>query len=68
MMKYQDFGGGDMTNPYCYFCTDKAGKLKSKEEVQVALSKFFLKQGVCKEEAERKSLELMHSAPAWRKK
>jgi hypothetical protein len=68
MMKYSDFGGGDMKNPYCSFCTDKQGNLLPKEQVQSNLSKFYLKQGVCKEEAERKALELMHSAPAWRKK
>jgi hypothetical protein len=68
MMRASDFGGGDMSNPYCFFCTDKAGKLLPKEQVQANLTRFYLKQGVCKEEAERKALELMHSAPAWRKK
>ena len=68
MMKPSDFGGGNMANPYCSFCTDSSGNLKSKEEVKNALMRFFLKQEVCKEEAERKALELMHSAPAWRGK
>lgn len=67
MRKQSDYGGGDLNNPYCFFCTDKSGKLLPREEVQEKLVKIFMKQGVCREEAERKAVEVMSSAPAWKK-
>jgi len=66
MRRCQDFGGGDFRNQYCVYCTDAAGKLKSREEVKAVMTRFMLKQGICKEESERRAEQMMREAPAWR--
>jgi hypothetical protein len=68
MQKYNDFGGGDMNNIYCSFCTDRAGNLKPREEVKTQMSKMYLKQGLCPEEAARRAEQNMREAPAWKVK
>ena len=68
MRKYQEFGGGDMSNSYCVHCTDAKGKLRPREEVKDNMTKYFLKSGMCQEEAVRRAEQSMREAPAWRKK
>jgi len=68
MQKYTDFGGGDMNNIYCSFCTDRKGNLKSREEVKAQIVKMYEKQGICPEEADRRAEMNMRDAPAWRAK
>ncbi|MBN2251050.1 MAG: hypothetical protein JW724_03130 [Candidatus Altiarchaeota archaeon] len=68
MRRYSDYGGGDMSNPYCVYCTDQAGKLKPRDDVREGMMRFMLKQGICRTEAERKADEAMNEAPAWKKK
>ena len=68
MHKYNDYGGGDMSNIYCVNCTDPKGKLKTKEEVKEKITKFYAKQGLCPEEAGRRAEQNMREAPAWKAK
>ena len=68
MRKYTEFGGGDMSNNYCVHCTDAKGNLRSVEEVKEKMTKYYLKSGMCAEEAERRAKLAMSEAPAWRKK
>jgi hypothetical protein len=68
MRKYTEFGGKDINNLYCVYCTDPKGKLLPREQVRDKIVKYMLKSGMCQEEAGRKADMAMNEAPAWRKK
>ena len=60
-------GGGDVNNPYCVYCTDDTGKLKSREDVREGMIVFFMKsENRSREEAEKFVDEHMRKMPAWK--
>lgn len=60
-------GGGDINNPHCVYCTDKAGKLKSREEVREGMIAFFMKsENKTREKAEKFVDQHMRKMPAWK--
>jgi hypothetical protein len=61
-----DHGGANPTNPYCQYCTDDTGTLKSKEEVRQGLINYYMQtDGLTVEQASLKADERMSSQPAW---
>lgn len=62
-----DHGGGKADNPYCKYCTDPAGNLKSKEEVREGMINFQMQQspGKTREEIEKEVDAHMAQMPAW---
>jgi hypothetical protein len=61
-----DHGGANPTNPYCQYCTDDAGTLKSKEEVRQGLINYYMQtDGLTVEQASLKADERMNKQPAW---
>ena len=56
MEKPEDFALGDVTQPYCSYCTDARGKLLPYEQ----------SQGVTAEAAKRLAQALLADMPAWR--
>jgi hypothetical protein len=60
-------GEGDINNPYCVYCTDETGKLKSREEVRKRMIGFFMKsEKRTREEAEKFVDEHMKKMTAWK--
>ena len=60
-------GGNDVENPYCDYCTDKDGKLKSREDVREGWINAAMKMhGISREEATEKVDEAMERMPAWK--
>jgi hypothetical protein len=60
-------GGKDVNNPYCVYCTDETGKLKSREEVRKGMIGFFMKsENKTREDAEKHVDEHMKKMPAWK--
>ena len=39
-----DHGGANPTNPYCQYCTDDTGTLKSREEVREGMINFYMQR------------------------
>ena len=67
MKTTEEHGGGDINNPYCKYCTDAEGKLKSMEEVREGMIQFYMKsQGKSREEAEKFVDAHMCKMPAWK--
>ena len=65
----KDHGGKDTNNPYCVYCTDEAGKLKSRQEVREGMIRFYMSQmAKSREEAEKSVDEHMKNLPAWKDK
>jgi hypothetical protein len=63
----KDHGGGDMSNPYCLYCTDETGKLKSRAEIREGMINLYMtRMGKPKEEAEKFVDEQMKELPAWK--
>jgi hypothetical protein len=60
-------GGKDVNNPYCIYCTDETGKLKSREQVREGMIGFFMKsENKTREDAEKHVDEHMKKMPAWK--
>jgi catechol 2,3-dioxygenase-like lactoylglutathione lyase family enzyme len=60
-------GGGIESNPYCAYCCDVNGELKSRKDVRDSMVKFYMNErGVGLKEAEKKVDELMKWLPAWK--
>ncbi len=60
-------GAGDPDNPYCVYCTDETGKLKSREEIREGMIGFYIKsENKTREEAEKFVDEHMKKMPAWK--
>lgn len=67
MPESKDHGGGDVNNPFCVYCTDETGKLKSCAEIREGMINLFMsRMGKPREEAEKFVDEQMNKLPAWR--
>jgi len=67
MKKAEEHGGGDVENLYCVYCTDKTGKLKSRQKVREGMIRFYMSQmGKTKKDAEKFVDEQMKKFPAWK--
>lgn len=67
MPEAKDHGGGDVNNPFCVYCTDEAGKLKSRAEIREGMINLYTsRMGKPREEAEKFVDEQMNKLPAWR--
>lgn len=61
-----DHGGANPTNPYCQYCTDDAGTLKSREEVREGMINFYMQtEGKDRAAAEQVVDARMAQQPAW---
>lgn len=62
-----DHGGGRPDNPYCKYCTDASGNLKSKEEVREGMINFQMQQslGKTREEVAAEVDQHMSTMPVW---
>jgi hypothetical protein len=66
MLKEQDFGGGDINNKYCKYCTNEDGKLKSYEEIFNGMVNFAMKNmDISEDKAKEHVAENMAKMPAW---
>jgi hypothetical protein len=67
MAQDADRGGGRADNPYCKYCTDPTGNLKSKEEVREGMINFQMQQspGKTREEVAAEVDQHMATMPAW---
>ena len=62
-------GGGKKSNPYCIYCTDVKGKLKTRVQVKAGMTIFFMKyKKMEKKEAEKFAEAYMRRMPAWKRK
>ena len=67
MEKPEDFALGDVTQPYCAWCTDARGKLLPYEQVLETNARIYEEsQGVTSEAAKRLAQALLADMPAWR--
>jgi hypothetical protein len=67
MQNEKDHGGGDIENPFCVYCTDETGKLRSRQEVREGMIHLFMAQmGRSREEAEKFVDGQMKKLPAWK--
>lgn len=67
MEKPEDFALGDVTQPYCAYCTDARGKLLPYEQVLDINARIYEQsQGVTSEAAKRLAQALLADMPAWR--
>lgn len=67
MAQDSDHGGGRADNPYCKYCTDPAGNLKTKEEVREGMINFQMQQspGKTREEVATEVDQHMSTMPVW---
>jgi hypothetical protein len=69
MEKPEDFALGDVTQPYCSYCTDARGKLLPYEQVLETNARIYEQsQGVTPEAAKQLAQALLADMPAWREK
>jgi putative hemolysin len=69
MRKPKHHGGGEVGNPYCVYCADETGKLKSHQEVREGMIHLCMAQmGKSRDEAEKFVDEEMGKLPAWKDK
>jgi hypothetical protein len=69
MEKPEDFALGDVTQPYCSYCTDARGKLLPYEQVLETNARSYEQtQGVTPEAARQLAQALLADMPAWREK
>ena len=62
-------GAGDPKNPFCVFCTDEKGKLKTREQISTGMAAFFMrKRRMDADVAEKFVDDYMKKMPAWKKK
>ena len=67
MKKAEEHDSGDIKNPYCVYCTDKTGKLKSRQEVREGMIQFYMSQmGKTKKEAGKFVDKQRKKFPAWK--
>ena len=59
-------GNGDPSYPYCIYCTDFAGNLKSRNEIREGMIQYTMKlEDWTREQAEREVDRQMARLPAW---
>lgn len=69
MDKAETHGAGNKDNPYCIYCCDGNGKLKSKRDVREGMIKLFMNEmNKNREEAERTVDKTMEKMMAWKKR
>jgi hypothetical protein len=69
MEEDKQHGASDPKNNYCVYCTDIAGKLKTKEQVRIGMIAFFMKAKKMNENVATKFVDdYMKKMPAWKKK
>jgi len=69
MKEADQHGAHDINNPYCVYCTDETGKLKTRQEVRQGMINFYLSQTKkTREEVEKLVDEQMRNLPAWKEK
>jgi hypothetical protein len=60
-------GGGIEQNPYCIYCTDAEGHLKSREDVREGMVQFYMDtMGQARADAEAVVDATMAAMPAWK--
>jgi len=65
--KPEDYALGDVTRPYCRYCTDARGELLPYEQVLETNKRFYVEsQGITPEAATRMAREMLADMPAWR--
>lgn len=64
----EERGGGVVDNPYCRYCTDAKGKLRSYDAVLRDFTALIVRtQGLAETQARQAASEVMAQLPAWRK-
>lgn len=67
MEKPEDFALGDVTRPYCRYCTDARGELLPFEKVLATNVRFYVEsQGVTAAAADKMARAMLADMPAWR--
>ena len=67
MEKAEDFGGGIVGNPYCLYCSNYEGNLKSYDEIHSGFTDYLVNsEGMTPEEAKKLAAEMMSKLPAWK--
>ena len=67
MKKAEEFGGGDLSNKYCVYCTDENGILKPYDVKLEEMAHFIMsRSGATFEAAKKTAGENMADMPAWR--
>jgi len=67
MENAEQHGGSDPLNPYCVYCTDEFGNLKTYDEVLQDITRYMLTTMKLEyEHAQRMAKEEMIKHPAWR--
>lgn len=67
MKKTEDFGGGDLTNRYCKYCTDEKGILKPYDIKLEEMTRFIMsRSGAVFEAAQETARQNMAGMPAWK--
>ena len=68
MKKASEFGGLNLKNKYCTYCTDEKGKLKPFEQKREEMINFHMQENkVTRKEAEKLIDKLMKRMSAWSK-
>jgi putative zinc ribbon protein len=66
MKNIEDFGGRELENKYCKYCTDNRGNLKSYSEKLTNFKELLIKSNdLDAEQTERISKEKLKQFPAW---
>ena len=67
MTEAEMHGGSKVENPYCCYCCDDQGSLKSREDVHEGMINFYMRhQGKPRDEAEKVVDDTMARMPAWK--
>ncbi len=62
-----DFGGRDVKNRYCKYCTYSNGTLRPRHEVRESMVMFYMRaKRMERKEAESYVDEVMAGSPAWK--
>jgi len=67
MEKAEDFARGDVTRPYCRYCTDAHGELLPYEQVlEINVGFYVESQGITRAAAIEMARAMLADKPAWR--
>ena len=67
MERPEDFALGDVTRPYCRYCTDARGELLPFDQVLATNARFYVEsQGVTPAAADAMARAMLEDMPAWR--
>lgn len=67
MKEKTDFGGGDIDNKYCKYCTDEKGELKDfTTKLEETINFVATRMNVDKSVAKKIAQENMAKMPAWK--